>query len=150
MNSVKHSAGFVIDRPVEQVFPLFTPEGEKLWAPGWDYEDVMGTAELSEDYVFLTKGHDHASSEAIWLVKRWEPQAYHVQYYKVEPGDKVGIVTVRCTGQDTDETHVQVTYEYVALSEKGHGFIESFNDEAYEAFIAEWEELIINYFEPAA
>lgn len=33
MSSIRHSAGFVIGRPVEQVFPLFTPEGEKLWAP---------------------------------------------------------------------------------------------------------------------
>ena len=149
MNSIEHSAGFVIGRPVEQVFPLFTPEGEKLWAPGWEYEDIMGTTELFEDYVFLTKHHDHASTDAIWLVKRYEPEAYLVQYYKVEPGDKVGIVSVQCSGQSVDATHVQVSYEYIALAEKGRSFIESFNEETCGAFIAEWEELIHNYFDSA-
>ena len=149
MSSIRHSAGFAIGRPVEQVFPLFTPEGEKLWAPGWDYENIMRTAELSEDYVFLTKHHDHASTDAIWLVKRYEPEAYLVQYYKVEPGDKVGIVTVQCTSQDADATHVQVSYEYIGLSEKGRKFIEIFTRGSYEAFIAEWEELIRNYFDSA-
>jgi len=147
MNSVKHSAGFVIGRPVDQVFPLFTPEGEKLWAPGWNYEDIMGTAEIFEDYIFLTKQHDHASIEAIWLVKRYEPENHLVQYYKVEPGDKVGIVTVQCSSQVVDTTHVQVSYEYIALSEKGRTFTKSFTKEAYDTFIAHWEDQILKYFE---
>ena len=36
MNSIEHTAGFDIARPVEDLFPLFSPEGEKLWVPGWD------------------------------------------------------------------------------------------------------------------
>jgi hypothetical protein len=31
---------------IEILFPLFSAEGEKLWVPGWDYENVMGTREL--------------------------------------------------------------------------------------------------------
>jgi len=38
--------------PIEELFPLFSPEGETYWVPDWDYENVMGTTELSEDYVF--------------------------------------------------------------------------------------------------
>ena len=148
MNTIKHSASFIIGRPVEQVFPLFTPEGEKLWAPGWDYEDIRGAGEPVEDAIFLTRSHDHASSNnAIWLVKRYAPQAHFVQYYKVEPGNKVGIVTVQCSSQAADATHVRVTYEYIALSETGRRFIESFTGDVYEVFIAEWEALILNYFE---
>jgi hypothetical protein len=76
MRSIKHSAGFDISQPVEKVFPLFSPEGEKLWVPNWDNKNIMGTTELSEDYVFLTATHDHASTDAIWLVKRYEPKAW--------------------------------------------------------------------------
>jgi len=36
--SVSHTAEFEISRPIQTVFPLFSPEGEKLWALGWDYE----------------------------------------------------------------------------------------------------------------
>ena len=57
--------------PIADLFPLFSPEGEKYWVPGWDYENVMGTTELSEDYVFLTKNHDHGITNAIWIVKKY-------------------------------------------------------------------------------
>ena len=70
MNRVKHSADFQIAQPAEILFPLFSAEGEKCWVPGWDYTNVMGTTDLHEDYIFITEDHDHAASEAIWLVKR--------------------------------------------------------------------------------
>jgi hypothetical protein len=146
MNAVKHTAEFQISQPVDKLFPLFSPEGEKLWVPGWDYEDIMGTPDLSEDYVFLTKNHDHASTEAIWLVKRYEPESYLVQFYKVEPEDKVGIVTVQCFRKTEELTQVQVSYEYIGLTEKGRNFVESFTDDDYAQFIAEWKELLVNYY----
>ena len=78
MSSVKHSKKFIINQPIEILFPLFSAEGEKLWVPGWDYENVMGYNDLHEDYIFITQSHDHAqaSPKAIWLVKRYEPDAY--------------------------------------------------------------------------
>ncbi|RMF66804.1 MAG: hypothetical protein D6743_05875 [Calditrichaeota bacterium] len=147
MNSVKHTASFQINQPVEILFPLFSAEGEKLWVPGWDYENVMGSSDLHEDYIFLTKNHDHASTEAIWLVKRYEPESHFVQFYKVEPEDKVGIITVQCTEISDALTRVEVSYEYVALSKKGVAFIERFTEEAYKEFIADWKRLLVNYFE---
>ena len=147
MNTIKHTAGFEISQPVDKLFPLFSPEGEKLWVPGWDYENITGSTELYEDYVFLTKNHDHASTEAIWLVKRYEPESYLVQFYKVEPEDKVGIVTVQCFKKTAGATHVQVSYEYVGLTEKGRNFIEVFTHDEYRKFIAEWEDLLVKYYE---
>ncbi|MCB0197839.1 MAG: hypothetical protein KDJ65_38195 [Anaerolineae bacterium] len=146
MNTIKHTAEFEIEQPVAALFPLFSPEGEKLWVPEWDYENIMGTTTLSEDYVFLTKSHDHASTEAIWLVKRYKPEDYRVQYYKVEPEDKVGIVTVECVEQGASRTCVRVAYEYIALADKGRHFIETFTAEAYQDFIAEWKTLLLRYY----
>jgi len=40
---------------IGKLFPLFSPEGEKYWVPDWDYVNLMGTTELSEDYVFFDK-----------------------------------------------------------------------------------------------
>jgi hypothetical protein len=78
--SVSHTVEFEINQPVQALFPLFSPEGEKQWAPGWDYENIMGTTRLHEDYLFLTSTHDHAATDAIWIVKKYEPEAYRVQY----------------------------------------------------------------------
>ena len=147
MSTVKHTASFEIAQPATVLFPLFSAEGERLWVPGWDYENVMGGTDLHEDYVFITKSHDHAASDAIWLVKKYEPEDYLVQLYKVEPGDKIGIVEVQCFEQAESRTKVRVTYEYIGLSEKGDGFVSRFTAAKYSAYISEWESLLLKYFE---
>ena len=147
MKNVQHTASFKLPQSLDLVFPLFTPEGEKLWAPGWDYHNLMGTTDLSEDYVFLTHGHDHAGAAAIWLVKRYLPDEGLVSYYRVEPGDKVGMVTVQCSPEESGGTHVEVTYRYIPLSEKGKAFVDGYTQEAHQDFIAHWEVFITTYFE---
>lgn len=147
MSTVKHTASFEISRPIQEIFPLFSAEGEKLWVPGWDYENIMGSTDLHEDYVFVTKNHDHASTEAIWLVKRYEPENYIIQFYKVEPGEKIGVIEIKCLRQADSRTQVQVSYEYIGLSPSGSKFVSSFSSSMYEAFIAEWHSLLEKYFE---
>ena len=132
---------------IEDLFPLFSPEGEKHWVPGWDYENVMGKTELSEDYVFLTKAHDHGTNGAIWIVKKYDPKSHFVQFYKIEPEEKIGVVTVKCTELEVSKTKVQVTYKYIALSAAGEMFVSEFSESAYEEFIDEWQTLLSNYFE---
>jgi hypothetical protein len=144
--SVSHTTTFAMNRPVQTVFPLFTPEGEKLWAPGWDYDNLIGTNPLDEDYLFLTRSHNHAAKEAIWIVKKYSPDTFRVQYYKIEPGEKVGIVEVACAPLPCASTEVQVTYRYVGLSETGNRFVERFTKKDYEAFIEEWKRRIEAYF----
>jgi hypothetical protein len=144
--SVSYTAGFEVDQNAETLFPLFSPEGEKLWVPGWDYKNIMGTTTLHEDYVFLTESHDHAAVAAVWIVKHYDPEAYHVQYYKIEPGEKVGIVRVVCTPLNDSSTRVDVTYTYIGLSERGNRFTANFTKEDYEDFIREWKELLEAYF----
>ena len=124
MSSVKHSKKFKINQPIEDLFPLFSAEGEKLWVPGWDYENVMGSNDLHEDYIFITQNHDHASSHAIWLVKRYYPDAYFVQFYKIEPDDKVGIISIQCKQIDASKTEVEVTYHYIVSERKPSPFFQ--------------------------
>ena len=176
MSSIKQQTSFTVNRPAEVLFPLFSPEGEKHWVPGWDYENIMGSTDLHEDYVFLTaihhrseqhehdqhgSGHhgpgpqhsahqslnQHEVPKTIWLVKRYEPSNYFVQYYRVEPGHKVGIVTVYCKPMTQDSTEVEVGYEYIGLSKKGDDFVAGYTAEAHEDFISHWPKLLGHYFE---
>lgn len=149
MSRVRHTETFEITQPAERLFPLFSAEGETLWVPDWTYENVMGGTDLHEDYVFLTRAHDHASTDAIWIVKRFEPGEYLVQFYRVEAGEKVGVVTVQCFERGEALTDVQVTYEYIALSEKGDAFVRSFTAAGYRSYIGEWKTLLEAYFQRA-
>ncbi len=146
MKSIEHTRAFEMALPVSELFPLFSPEGEKYWVPGWEYQNVMGTTDLSEDYVFLTKSHDHGATDAIWLVKKYEREAHLVEFYRIEPGDKVGLVKVKCRELAAGRTEVEVTYRYIALSETGERFISGFTAEAYKEFIREWQKLLRDYF----
>ena len=146
MNSIEHTKSFDMDRPAAELFPLFSPEGETLWVPGWRYESPMETTVLCEDFVFLTKIHDHATAEAIWVVKRYEPAAYLVEFYKVEPNQKVGTIKVRCVALEEGRTRVEVTYKYTALSAGGKAFVSSFDTATYDRFIGEWQSLLTKYF----
>ncbi|NOY45956.1 MAG: hypothetical protein GXP50_10985 [Deltaproteobacteria bacterium] len=147
MKSVEHTKTFEIAAPVDELFPLFSPEGEKLWVPGWDYQDVMGTPELTEDYVFITESHDHGGGRAIWVVKAYDPEKRLVEFYKIEPYDKVGVVRVRCNRISDGLTEVEVRYKYIALSPRGEAFISSFTATVYDEFVGEWKSLLETYFE---
>lgn len=96
----------------------------------------------------MTETHDYASTKAIWLVKRYDPEAYHVQFYKVEPEDKVATITVQLREISEDETEVEVSYKYVGLSEKGNAFVAGYTAEEYDRYIDEWEYYLEQYFDP--
>ena len=95
MGSIKHEDEFQVDQPTHILFPLFNAEGEKYWVPGWDYKNMMESSELHEDHVFVTESHGHASGDAVCSVKRRDPDANYVEFYKVEPEDEVGIISGR-------------------------------------------------------
>ena len=147
MKSISHTHTFETAASIDELFPLFSPEGEKHRVPGWGYENVMGTTELREDYVFKTTSHDHGAAGAIWVVKRHEPGDGLVEFIKVEPEQKVGIVKVNCTALAAQRAQVEVTYTYTALSPAGEQFVAGFDRAAYTVFIEEWETLLSNYFE---
>ena len=131
---------------MEILFPLFSAEGEKYWVPGWDYKNVMGTTDLHEDYIFLTESHDHPARDAIWLVKKHHPDSYYVEFYRVEPEEKVGIISVECTPNSESETSVSVSDKHIALSGSGREFVANFTSKQYKEFIGEWKQLLENYF----
>ena len=142
-----HSEEFLLDKDIASVFPLFSPEGEKLWAPGWDYTNLLGFEDLQPDYVFLTDSHDHRSANAIWIVADYDAVKHYISYYKVEPGEKVGKIIVQCFEQGQKYTLVKVTCKYIGLSDSGNRFVADFTKEAYTEFIDEWRSLIHDYFE---
>ena len=146
MKIITHTQSFDMAVAVDTLFPLFSPEGEKHWVPGWDYENVMETDELSEDYVFLTKTHDHGTTGAIWIVKHYDPQTHRIQFYKIEPGDKIGVITVQCRALAPQGTRVEVTYKYLALSKSGENFIAEFTERAFDEYIRLWKMLLTEYF----
>lgn len=134
---VKHTYIQTLTAPPKTVFPLLCPVREAEWVDGWDPRLIIsksGAAEL--DCVFIMQGHPH---ETIWVVTRWEPQNFLIEFLKVTPGVTVGRIDIRLRPGETEQTLAEVSYAYTALSQVGERFVEQFTTEHYTAFMQAWE-----------
>lgn len=130
---VEHTGELRFAAPPDAVFPLFTPEGERRWAPGWDprwlhASDVEG--------VFTT---NNGGEDTVWMVLELDARARRAKYLRMTPGSRVGVVEVACVAAEGVETIVRVTYRMTSLTEDGESKLAAFDAAAYAEMMAEWE-----------
>jgi hypothetical protein len=118
-----HSHTLRVPLPPERALHLFTPVGERAWAPGWD--PVFPAGERGDG---ATPGTVFLTGASTWVVVDREPG--RVRYARVTPGVRAGTVEVRLR-PDGDETLADVTYVTTAL-----------NDEPFDPELAHWEPAI--------
>lgn len=131
-----NSRSFHLDASCAQVFPLFTAQGEKQWAPGWDPEVLSGDTERGS--VFRTSSH-HDHRETIWVVTIYQPDQHRVAYARIAQGSNMGLVDVTCLGASGGGADITVRYTLTGLSTEGDAFVREFlSDAHYTRFIEEW------------
>ncbi len=103
-----HSHTLRVPVPADRALHLFTPVGERAWAPGWDPVFPAGEAGdgAAPGTVFLT-------GASTWIVI--DREARRVRYARVTPGVRAGTVEVRLR-PDGAETLADVTYVTTALA----------------------------------
>jgi hypothetical protein len=126
---------FHLDAPRSQVFSLFTAQGERAWAPGWNPEILSGAEERGS--VFRT--HNEHDQETIWIVAEYNPFEGRVSYARAALGSNIGLVDVACSESAAGGTDVSVRYTLTALSETGRAFVRKFLETGhYSKMIDEW------------
>ena len=60
---------FHLDAPLVRVFPLFTAQGERAWAPGWEPRILSGSEERGS--AFITTAHNGGT--VTWIVTDYRP-----------------------------------------------------------------------------
>jgi hypothetical protein len=126
---------FHLDTPRSQVFPLFTAQGERAWAPGWNPEILSGAEERGS--AFRTRHED--GLETVWVVAEYKPLEGRVSYARTALGSNIGLVDVACTESAAGGTDVSVRYTLTPLSEAGRAFVTNFlKTEQYTKMIEEW------------
>lgn len=129
--------------PVDAIFPLFTPLGEKDWVPGWDPEFLHpedgGTA---RGMVFRTR---HGGEETLWTCADWEPERRYVRYIRVTPASRFGAVAVTCEAAGPDATRATIGYTYTALTPAGEAALDAMDAVSFTAMIDRWRDLIADY-----
>jgi hypothetical protein len=126
--------------PVEAVFEMFTPEGERAWAEGWDPRPIHPASETGvRDAVFAT---EHGGAHAVWFVTELDRANNVAGYVNFVSGERVSRVDVACDAEGADETRVLVRYVVTGLSESGNGYVRRFGAH-FDAFMADWQRSIV-------
>jgi hypothetical protein len=134
----------VLDAALATVFPLFTPQGERHWAEGWDPQILFPRGrDVAEGMVFQTR--DQGDRLLTWTVTRYEQAAHTIAYNVVTPDFLVRTIEVRCRPAGKGRTDVDVTDSYVALSPQGNAFIDQLTEAEYAKKMANWKERIGRY-----
>jgi hypothetical protein len=127
---------FEVFAPVADVFPLFSPDGERLWVPEWKPDMLHPPGAVwEEEMLFRTR---EESGDAIWVLTRLDPAAWRVVYHRVEPERYVARIEVRCTSVATRRTIVHTAYRFVGLSGRGNADIAAMTVSSYDAKMDRW------------
>lgn len=125
---------FRLEAPLARVLPLFTAEGERSWAPGW--EPVILSGDVERGSAFATRAH--GGIETTWIVIDYRPAEGRASYARLAQGSNIGIVDVACT-EAGGGTMVTVRYTLTGVSEQGRTFVRQFLEpEHYSRMIEEW------------
>lgn len=126
--------------PATQAFELFTPDGERTWAHGWDpHFPVPVTDDSRPGTVFETQPHRHGHATT-WVVTQ-RSQGVSIGYARVTPGDRAGTVTVVLEAVSEDETEVEVSYDLTPLSPSAQAALDDFAA-GYDDYLQSWQQAI--------
>src|SRR5262245_51204486 len=125
---------FRLDAPLARVMPLFTAEGERDWAPGWEPTILSGDVERGS--AFVTRAA--SGIETTWIVADYRPAEGRVSYARLAQGSNIGLVDVTCVEADGG-TVVSVRYTLTGVSDAGRAFVREFLEPGhYAAMIEDW------------
>jgi hypothetical protein len=128
----------------DEAFPLFTPEGERLWIEDWNpHYFYPANGETIVGMVFTT---GHGDETTYWTLVDFDNAVHAARYSRVTPGSRSVIVEVACTATGEQETKVTVRYTLTSLSEAGNATIAAFVGD-YSAMIEDWRTRILTYLE---
>jgi hypothetical protein len=136
------SASIELKGNIEQVFPLFTPLGEKKWAEGWNPNLIFpSSGEMQEGLVFQTPDHVRGAPAMTWVVSRYNVSEHQVQYI-VSSAVRVATISVTCTASGKDNTNARISYVLTGLSAVGNELSHHPIGKIFTSNLKDWETAI--------
>jgi hypothetical protein len=130
--TARRATEITVGLPPEQAMALFTPEGERRWADGWNPHYPEPQRREGPGAVFTT---GHGGRQTTWIMVDHAPGS--VRYARVTEGMTAGTVAVDVVGSSERSTRVRVTYDLTAVTPAGETWLKAF-DADYVAAIDDW------------
>lgn len=140
---ISKTAFFMVDGKIKDVFPLFGPIKEKLWAEGWDPQTIFSSGALVEEHMIFRTRVNTPEKYYTWVVTQFRPDEHLVEYTVSTP-NRIWFIRVQCkpVGEQTKAT---VTYTYTGLNAEGNELNTNALAKMYETDLRDWQEAI-NYY----
>ncbi len=123
-------------RPPDQAIELFTPEGERTWADGWNpiYANIRTSYEVGTGTVFTTEAH---SVRRVWVVDQYDLQTGIVRYTVFTPDQSITRIEVRVSPAPAGSI-ARVSYDRTALNAHADADVKHFSMHA-RMMQSEWQ-----------
>jgi hypothetical protein len=134
------TGGFDLPCDADTAFPLFSPEGEREWAPGWNPIAVYPeTIAFTTNTVFrLGQGPE----ESVWTILQADSQIHIADYVRVAPASHIARIRVNVEPVSPNRSHVIVSYAVTAFGENASTVLEPFSESGYAQRMRDWQRQI--------
>ena len=93
---VIRTSEITLHAPPEKAFPLFGPVREAEWADGWQPQIIYADTPLAEEEGAVFTTPNPGEADTIWIITRYDPAAYHIEYARVTPGSTAVRIVIDC------------------------------------------------------
>jgi hypothetical protein len=126
----------------DQAFPLFSPEGERLWIKTWNPEPIFpNTIEFRRDTVFREGKEFH---DSLWTILDADPIAHRAEYVRHEPNSHAAHIIVKIDPAN-EGCQVTVTYIFTAFGPDAAELLTNFSESAYAEKMRNWQRWLTEY-----
>jgi hypothetical protein len=142
---ISGTASITIKQKIDTVFSLFGAFEERKWAEGWNPRLVYPDKEIMEEgTTFKTPGHSKSEPELLWIVAKYQPDRFLVQYLVLST-NRFWTIRVTCNSIDPMTSGATISYTFTGLNEEGNKKNERSLRGLYQHDLKDWEEAI-NYY----
>jgi len=130
------TGGFELACSADTAFPLFSPEGERAWAVGWDPQPVFPDQIVFERNTVFRLGT--GNEEAIWTILDADWHTHRAEYVRLAPASHTARIVVQVDPLGVDRCHVTVSYVVTAFGAQAPAQLEPFSEASYAERMLSW------------
>jgi hypothetical protein len=139
---ITRTGSFTLSCSTDRAFPLFSPEGERLWIKTWNPQPIYpDTIEFRRDTVFR-EGDEF--QESLWSILDADPHAHRAEYVRHAPNSHAAHIIVKIDPASPG-CQVTVTYTLTVFGPNADELLAKFSDSAYAERMRNWQRQLTEY-----